>query len=134
MPWLSSLFPFELPSLGLPTFSIPVSIQRRFFSFILRRALGKFLKPGQLEANQIEAQIGSGSIDITELELDDEVSPNMSLESNSMARGMRVDILLRDISIQESSPSHGHPADLTFWFRVSMHHCREYRSSYAEDQ
>lgn len=74
MSWLSSLFPFELPSLALPTFSIPVSIQRRFFGFILRRALGKFLKPGQLESNQIDAQIGSGSIDITELELDDEVS------------------------------------------------------------
>lgn len=69
----SSLFPFELPTLGLPTFSIPANIQRRFISFVLRQSLGKFVRPGQLDDEQVDSQIGSGFIEISRIELADEV-------------------------------------------------------------
>lgn len=71
---LGSLFPFELPSLRLPTLSIPANIQRRFISFVLRRSLGRFVRPGQLDDHQVDSQIGNGSIEISQIELSDEVS------------------------------------------------------------
>ncbi|KAG9318675.1 hypothetical protein JVU11DRAFT_770 [Chiua virens] len=58
---------------GLPTFdfAVPSSIQRRFFSFLLRRTLGHFLKPGQLDLHQIDSQLGSGTVHVKDLELDE---------------------------------------------------------------
>lgn len=70
----NTLFPFELPSIGLPAFALPANIQRRFISYILRKSLGKFVKPGQLDDRQVDSQIGNGSIEITQIELADEVS------------------------------------------------------------
>jgi autophagy-related protein 2 len=68
--WYSSWFS------GLPTFdfAVPSGIQRRFFSFILKRTLGRFLKPGQLDLHQIDSQLGSGTVQVKDLELDTQVS------------------------------------------------------------
>ncbi|KAH7922102.1 putative peripheral membrane protein [Leucogyrophana mollusca] len=66
--WYSSWFS------GLPSFdfALPSGIQRRFFSFILKRSLGHLLKPGQLDLHQIDSQIGSGYVQVKDLELDDQ--------------------------------------------------------------
>ncbi|OAX41967.1 hypothetical protein K503DRAFT_832684 [Rhizopogon vinicolor AM-OR11-026] len=66
--WYSSWFS------GLPSFdfSLPSGIQRRFFSFVLKKSLGHFLKPGQLDLHQIDSQIGSGVVQVRDLELDDQ--------------------------------------------------------------
>ncbi|KAF9265490.1 hypothetical protein L218DRAFT_860278 [Marasmius fiardii PR-910] len=65
--WLPSWLP-SLPSSDY--FSLPSSIQGRFISFILKRSLGHFLKPGQLDPQQIDSQVGSGYIQVNDLELD----------------------------------------------------------------
>ncbi|KAG1891100.1 hypothetical protein F4604DRAFT_1567203 [Suillus subluteus] len=59
---------------GLPSFdfSLPSAIQRRFLSFVLKKSLGHFLKPGQLDLHQIDSQIGSGVVQVRDLELDDQ--------------------------------------------------------------
>ncbi|KAL4067949.1 hypothetical protein V8B97DRAFT_1939546 [Scleroderma yunnanense] len=64
--WYSSLFS------GFPTFdfAVPATIQRRFFSFIFKKTLGRFLKPGQFDLHQIDLQLGSGAVHVTDLELD----------------------------------------------------------------
>lgn len=63
---LSSWFSF-------PSISLPASIQNRFLSYFLKRSLGHLLKPGQLDAVQIDSQIGSGFVHINNLELDQDV-------------------------------------------------------------
>jgi hypothetical protein len=65
--------PFQIPSISLPSIALPASIQRRFIGFVLRRSLGNFVKPGQLDGDQVNAQLGSGFVEINELELDAEV-------------------------------------------------------------
>lgn len=69
--WYSSWFT------GLPKFdfAVPSGIQRRFFSFLLRRTLGHFLKPGQLDLHQIDSQLGSGTVQVKDLELNGQASP-----------------------------------------------------------
>jgi autophagy-related protein 2 len=67
--WYPSWFP-ELPSFD---FSLPSAIQRRFLSFVLKKSLGHLLKPGQLDLHQIDSQIGSGVVQVRDLELDDQV-------------------------------------------------------------
>jgi len=68
--WFSSWLP-GLPSIGyLP---LPSNIQRRFISFVLKRSLGHLLKPGQLDVQQIDSQIGSGHVQVNDLELDNRV-------------------------------------------------------------
>lgn len=42
-------------------------------SFVLKKTLGHLLKPGQLDAQQIDSQIGSGYVQVKDLELDSEV-------------------------------------------------------------
>ncbi|KAK2466861.1 hypothetical protein APHAL10511_001119 [Amanita phalloides] len=66
--WYSSWLP-GLPSVN---FAVPSSLQGRFVSFVLKKCLGHFLKPGQLDARQIESQIGSGFVQINDLELNNE--------------------------------------------------------------
>jgi autophagy-related protein 2 len=58
---------FSLPNFDL---SLPTGLQRRFLSYVLKRALGRFLKPGQLDVQQIDSQIGSGYFQIRDLEVD----------------------------------------------------------------
>jgi hypothetical protein len=68
MPWYSSWIP-DLPNIN---FGIP-GIQGRFVSFVLKKSLGHLLKPGQLDSHQIDSQIGSGYVQINDLELNPEV-------------------------------------------------------------
>ncbi|PPR03614.1 hypothetical protein CVT24_007729 [Panaeolus cyanescens] len=68
MAWYSSWIP-GLPSIN---FAIPVSIQNHFVSFLLKKSLGHLLKPGQLDLHQIDSQIGSGYVQVNDLELDPE--------------------------------------------------------------
>jgi autophagy-related protein 2 len=69
MSWFSSWLP-QLPALNL---ALPTSIQGRFLSFILKKTLGHFFKPGQLNVSQIDSQIGSGFVQVKNLELDNGV-------------------------------------------------------------
>ena len=69
----SSWFPFNLTLPSLQNLGPPLSIQRRFISFLLKRCLGHLLKPGQLDINQIEAQFGDGVVEVRDLELDNSV-------------------------------------------------------------
>jgi autophagy-related protein 2 len=73
MSWFYSWLP-ELPNLNLNlNLTLPTSIQGRFLSFVLKKTLGKFFKPGQLDVRQIDSQIGSGFVQVNELELEHEV-------------------------------------------------------------
>ena len=69
MAWFTSWLP-SLPAINI---TIPAAIQRRFLSFILKKCLGHFLKPGQLDHYQIDSQIGSGYVQVNQLELDPQV-------------------------------------------------------------
>lgn len=62
--------PFALPS--LPSISLPANIQRRFLSYILKRALGRFFRSG-LDVDKIQAQISGGWVEVEGLEVDEEV-------------------------------------------------------------
>ncbi|ESK94572.1 hypothetical protein Moror_7968, partial [Moniliophthora roreri MCA 2997] len=75
--WLPSWLPSlpELPSTNY--FSLPSSIQGRFISFVLKRSLGHLLKPGQLDPHQIDSQVGSGYIQVNDLELDTNAVNNL---------------------------------------------------------
>ena len=74
---MSSWFPAWLPTVTLPSldFSLPSGIQRRFISFALRQTLGHLLRPGQLDVQQIDSQIGSGFVQVRDVELNNEVRP-----------------------------------------------------------
>lgn len=74
MSWFASWLP-SIPSLNL---YIPTGIQARFVSFFLKKLLGRFVKPGQLDTSQIDSQIGSGYVQINDLELDPSVSEDLS--------------------------------------------------------
>lgn len=67
--WFSSWLP-GLPSID---FALPSGLQARFISFVLKKSLGHFLKPGQLDSRQIDTQIGSGYVQVNDLELDNQV-------------------------------------------------------------
>lgn len=63
-------FPFTLPS--LPSISLPANIQRRFLSYVLKRALGRFFRSG-LDVDKIQSQISEGKVEIEDLVVDEEV-------------------------------------------------------------
>lgn len=65
MSWFTSWLP-ELPAINI---SLPTSIQSRFLSFLLKKTLGHFLNPGQLDVHQVDSQIGSGYVQVADLEL-----------------------------------------------------------------
>lgn len=73
----SSWFPFPF-NISLSALVPPLSIQRRFISFILKRSLGHLLKPGQFDLQQIDAQIGNGFVEVKDLQLDADVSFQLS--------------------------------------------------------
>ncbi|EIN07297.1 hypothetical protein PUNSTDRAFT_144812 [Punctularia strigosozonata HHB-11173 SS5] len=72
---MSSWFTSWIPQ--MPSISLPASIQSRFVSFALKRTLGHLVKPGQLDAQQIDSQLGSGFIQISNLELDHDAINSM---------------------------------------------------------
>ena len=70
MSWLFGWLP-GIPSINL---ALPSSIQGRFVSFVLKKLLGNFVKPGQLDIHQIDSQVGSGFVQVNDLELESSVS------------------------------------------------------------
>ncbi|KXN86892.1 Autophagy-related protein 2 [Leucoagaricus sp. SymC.cos] len=68
MSWFSAWLP-QFPAFNV-NFALPTSIQGRFLSFVLKKTLGHFFKHGQLDAGQIDSQIGSGFVQVKDLELD----------------------------------------------------------------
>ncbi|KAF9650852.1 hypothetical protein BDM02DRAFT_3092255 [Thelephora ganbajun] len=64
--WPPSWLP-NLPSFDL---SLPAGLQRHFLSYILNKFLGHFVKNGQLDARSIDSQIGSGYVQVKDIELD----------------------------------------------------------------
>lgn len=64
--WSPSWFP-NIPSFDL---SIPAGLQRHFLSYLLNKFLGHFVKNGQLDARSIDSQIGSGYVQVKDIELD----------------------------------------------------------------
>ena len=61
---------FSLPS--LPSISLPTNIQRRFLSYVLKRALGRFFRSG-LDVEEIQSQIGEGKVELEGLVINEEV-------------------------------------------------------------
>ncbi|KAI0093682.1 hypothetical protein BDY19DRAFT_1063485 [Irpex rosettiformis] len=82
MSWWSTSW---LPSIPSIDFSLPSGIQKRFISFTLRRTLGHLLKPGQLDTQQVDSQIGSGYVQIRDVELDNDAI-------NSMLSGLPIEL------------------------------------------
>ncbi|KAJ7097870.1 hypothetical protein B0H15DRAFT_823078 [Mycena belliarum] len=68
---MSSWYSSWIPGIASISF-VPASIQRRFISFVLKKSLGHFLKPGQLDVDQIDSQIGSGYVQVNDLELNNQ--------------------------------------------------------------
>jgi autophagy-related protein 2 len=68
-----------LPAFSLPIPYLPSNIQHRFVSYVLHKFLGRFVKAGALDGDQIDAQIGSGFVQVKDLVLDDQVlaSPHL---------------------------------------------------------
>lgn len=81
MSWFTSWLP-ELPAINI---SLPTSIQSRFLSFLLKKTLGHFLKPGQLDVHQIDSQIGSGYVQVADLELSNQAI-------NELLNGMPIEL------------------------------------------
>ncbi|KAI0374905.1 hypothetical protein BV20DRAFT_1032957 [Pilatotrama ljubarskyi] len=106
-PWSFSWLP-SLPSLD---FSLPSGIQRRFISFALRQSLGHLLKPGQLDVQQVDSQIGSGYVQVRDLELNDEAI-------NSLISGLP--IRLRDGSVGKVTARIPWPNPLTSSVGLSL--------------
>ncbi|ORX39665.1 hypothetical protein BD324DRAFT_648300 [Kockovaella imperatae] len=68
-------FPWSLPP--LPPISLPANIQRRFLSYVLKRTLGRFVKPGGLDVDRIQAQMSEGWVEIEGLEIDEKEINNL---------------------------------------------------------
>ncbi|KAL7283400.1 hypothetical protein ACG7TL_002830 [Trametes sanguinea] len=106
-PWSFSWLP-SLPSIDL---SLPSGIQKRFISFALRQSLGHFLKPGQLDVQQVDSQIGSGYVQVRDLELNDEAI-------NALISGLPV--RLRDGSVGKVTARVPWPNPLTSTVGLSL--------------
>lgn len=94
--WYSSWLP-GLPSIN---FVLPSSLQGRFISFVLKKSLGHFLRPGQLDFRQIDSQIGSGFVQVNDLELDNEVCSSYWLPIfRAEAHLQAINALLSDLPV-----------------------------------
>ncbi|KAF8212161.1 hypothetical protein K438DRAFT_1806068 [Mycena galopus ATCC 62051] len=67
-----SWFPGWLPGLPSIGFALPASIQGRFISYVLKKSLGHLVKPGQLDIDQIDSQIGNGFVQVNDVQLDNQ--------------------------------------------------------------
>lgn len=92
--------PSWLPTLPSLDFSLPSGIQKRFLSFALRQALGHLLKPGQLDTQQVDSQIGSGFVQIRDVELDNDVRPRFVSTDRVLSSGQAINALIAGLPIQ----------------------------------
>ncbi|GAA6043292.1 hypothetical protein JCM8097_003040 [Rhodosporidiobolus ruineniae] len=80
LPTFASWLPSFVPSLpALPTVPLPTNLQHRLVAFLLRRALGSFVKEESLAGwgdssgtGKVEADVRNGRVRINELEVDPE--------------------------------------------------------------
>ncbi|KAH9843042.1 uncharacterized protein C8Q71DRAFT_735660 [Rhodofomes roseus] len=100
-----------IPSLPTIDLSLPSGIQRRFISFALKRSLGHLLKPGQLDLQQVDSQIGSGYVQIRDLELNNDAI-------NSLISGLPLE--LHDGSIGKVTARIPWPNPLTSTIGLSV--------------
>lgn len=70
--WLPSFLTFPV-STFLPSISLPANIQRRFLSYVLKRALGRFFLASGFDVERIQAQLGEGRVDLDRLEVNVDV-------------------------------------------------------------
>ncbi|GAA5851925.1 hypothetical protein JCM8547_000101 [Rhodosporidiobolus lusitaniae] len=86
MPWWNFAPTSYLPSLpSLPAVPLPANLQHRLVAFLLKRALGAFVKPESWEGEQgarVEADVRRGVFRVNELEVDP-VAINSLLSSSS---------------------------------------------------
>lgn len=92
--------PSWLPTLPSLDFSLPSGIQKRFLSFALRQALGHLLKPGQLDTQQVDSQIGSGFVQIRDVELDNDVRSHSVSADRVLNRGQAINALIAGLPIR----------------------------------
>lgn len=83
MPWPSLIAPLSsaatyLPS--LPSVPIPAKLQQRLVAFLLRRAIGRFVKGGGhslADEGRIEADVRNGRVVVRDVEIDDAVGTSL---------------------------------------------------------
>ncbi|KAJ7285766.1 hypothetical protein C8J57DRAFT_1168465 [Mycena rebaudengoi] len=109
---MSSWYSNWLPGLPSINFALPASIQRRFISFVLKKSLGHLLKPGQLDIDQIDSQIGSGYVQVNDLQLDNQAI-------NEALLGLPVE--LHEGSISSATARIPWPNPLTSTIGLSLH-------------
>ncbi|BEJ01025.1 hypothetical protein CcaverHIS631_0508820 [Cutaneotrichosporon cavernicola] len=72
--WFPSFLTIPVSNL-LPSISLPANIQRRFLSYVLKRALGRFFIASGFDVERIQAQLGEGRVDLERLEVNiDEIN------------------------------------------------------------
>ncbi|KAH7871768.1 uncharacterized protein C8R40DRAFT_529797 [Lentinula edodes] len=114
MSWFSSWLP-SLPSIS--SFAVPSSIQRRFISFVLKRSLGHLLKPGQLDVEQIDSQIGSGYVQVNDLQLD-----NNAINSIVSQTGLPLELVDSSLASVTARIPWPNPLTSTLGFSLSSLH------------
>lgn len=77
---VASFLPSFMTGWDFPAFpALPLSanLQKRLLSYILKRTLGHLVKGGQLDLDQIDAGIGSGRVEIRNVQLDAQAVQNL---------------------------------------------------------
>ncbi|KAH9935004.1 uncharacterized protein B0H18DRAFT_1082721 [Fomitopsis serialis] len=122
MSWWTSWMP-SLPTIDL---SLPSGIQRRFISFALKRSLGHLLKPGQLDLQQVDSQIGSGYVQIRDLELNNDAI-------NSLIAGLPLQLHDGSIGKVTARIPWPNPLTSTIGFSVESPHLTFYLAPQSSD-
>jgi hypothetical protein len=76
-----------------PSLSLPSNVQNRVLSYILRRAVGRFVKAG-LDVDEVQAQLAQGAVELDGLELDPQVGG-----SHSLVLTLRVSMISLSVSL-----------------------------------
>ncbi|KAG6814394.1 hypothetical protein H0H92_010980 [Tricholoma furcatifolium] len=123
--WYSSWYSSWLPGLPSLNISLPSSLQGRFISFVLKKTLGHLVRPGQLDSSQIDSKIGSGFVQINDLELDNECKSSNSMiikAINSLIPGIPVSLQTGSISSVIVRVPWPNPLSSTLGFSVDSLH------------
>ena len=107
MSWWSPSWLPNLPSFDL---SLPAGLQRHFLSYVLDKFLGHFVKNGQFDTQSIDSQIGSGYVQVKDIELNPTVHTshfNLVL-SLSLISGQAINALLVGLPVELHSSHVGH--------------------------
>ena len=107
MSWWSPSWLPNLPSFDL---SLPAGLQRHFLSYVLDKFLGHFVKDGQFDARSIDSQIGSGYVQVKDIELNPTVHTShfQSRDFLSLISGQAINALLVGLPVELHSSHVGH--------------------------